>query len=903
MNKPVVQNTRLKSTDHCLGFVGPPKGKVIPGWLVSVSEKIVPILFVNGRPAKLINWPLPRGDVNKALGLPGDFGFEFSAEGLNIGDLIELYVFDGQRTQFVHHRISTHRVGSECFFQQVLEAKRISEEPNSVAITCWDGAHNPLGRAYTLYQALKLQRPVVLISFLFAEFGGKIWPPLEDTPIEKLMIPWENRHDVFEMMQSVGLSFPTVWICKPRFPNFELAANVVNQNSKLVLDHDDNEHHFAMQTAADRAYGPKSVSLAAHLQTQITAHTAASRSLALDQNAELVRHVRQKVASSAVSGSETDVIKIGFIGTVRPHKGVIEAARAIRISSWTVKRQIEFHVYGIFEPSSLMQNLTALGAVVKDNIPNDDLPTLLSEFEIVLAGFPSNTETHQLITKYQISSKIGDALAAGLPVLVPAGESVADLEDVPGVFLFTYETFTETLQAALDYNAEIELPDSFTLDGAYTSFQAAEKIASYPSLELDLLKSTMPSSVEGETPTLLIIWKQNDAGLYGRRVDQVARSYKDRYPDHRVIVLEFCHASTLGSLTSQAFEFSHDAKLAVPLIAEKSKRACADRFGVEYHSVTFQTDAAFREIFVDYLRTEALFPQNTKLVLFPVIGPMDQAYDILSLYRCLVDIVDNQFAWANDTSRMTFGRQYSSLLKLAKRVVFNSVENRKFFEESGLLGQSQDAVPSRPDVIPNWYFGGSQHIEKRSHPENTVLIYSGNMNDRVDWRLLESISDIGPDVTLHLVGLARRSIDKLAGLTDRENVVYWGPLPEDKVARLMSISDAGIVPHLQDHVSTFMNPLKVYMYKAHGLPVIATNVPGIGLDDVITCKDRNAFLDAVQRVIRNKKSGNMAHSTGETVQTGHTTDQDDEISLELADQQDVADPKERYLDLLASLDV
>lgn len=819
------------------------------GWLVGAEDGTEPLVLKNNFPIKLLRKDIPRRDVNSKVGLPGDLGFEFSAEGIEIGDRLELHACNGERSWLVHVKIAEQRVPAGAILQQVMKARQVSKSPDSVAIACWESSHNPIGRAHVLYNVIAKHRPAFLFSFNFSEFGTKLWAPLENENFDRIVIPWDDRHRYFSLFQMVGLHFPTIWLSKPRLPTFELAARISGKTTKLILDHDDNDHHFSKQTKADRYYGPNSVPLASYLQRAITAHTAASATLAVECDAEIVRHARPAYQSVTPPAADPEAIKIGFIGTVRPHKGLIEAARAIRVSSWNLQIPLEFHVYGDFSPASLKDELIELGVVVQDNVKNADLFDLLSTFDVVLTGFPTQGVNDESITKYQISSKIGDALAVGRPALVPYSQSVEDLENVNGVFIFHGSTFSAAIKNAMALQTEIGLPHQFSFDGAYEAFHAAEAKATTLPMSFSLLAADKSEQAVAPQDTLVLLWKQNDAGIYGRRVDQIARSYKSLFPSFRVIVLEFCHRTTYDSILKQAFEFSGDAKIVGPAIDRKIARSYRDGFDVDYHTILHSSVGSLNEDFMSYLVEQGISPTHSTLVLFPVIRFLEEVYDIISQFRCIIDIVDNQFPWANETTKRYVGSQYFSLISMAETLVFNSQFNVDFFKDYGMI-TDQDIESGRVSVISNWYSRAQEQMpqERMGGETGFNVIYSGNMNDRIDWALLESLTLISDDITLHLVGAARRQIPALSRLTARKNVVYWGPMQESQVLNLLRSCDLAILPHLSDEISSYMNPLKVHMYRAMGVPVISTEVLGLAADDGLSVfPDHAGFLDAVKQ--------------------------------------------------------
>ncbi|MCT8160145.1 glycosyltransferase [Pseudoruegeria sp. SHC-113] len=864
MNKPRAANSRSEAFGH----IDLTDGDTIEGWVATARPEAQPILLINDRPARLLEWPRPRPDVNTALGIPGHMGFAFSAEGLKTGDQIALYVFDGQAVKHVTTRIADRDGATHDLFAQIMAAKAIADQPESVAITCWDGAHNPLGRAFVLYNALKERRPAVVFSYLLPEFGSAVWPPLRGSAFDRVMIPWAERRTAYRLMQAVGLRFPTIWMCKPRYPTFELTAQIADAQTRLILDHDDNEAHFAARAADDRLYGGHTASLARHLTGTITAHTAASRPLADLHGAELVRHARKARSTTArpplaagdkESGSgeraKPATLKIGFIGTVRPHKGIVEAARALRIAGWAQGLEISFHVYGIFEPETLAEELSAHGVTIRRDIADTKLHEILQGFDALLTGFPSESADTEEITRYQISSKIGDALAAGRPALVPYSESVADLEGTPGVHLFRRDSFGQALAAVVQAKAPVALPEAFTLGGAYAGFTAAAQKASPTASALLCLKedaarpaARASGSPKATPPALLILWKQFDSGLYGRRVDQVARGYARRHPDTRVIQLEFCSEDVRTSYEGNGSAFSHDAKLIAPGLREKALRLSRDGFGIEQHQIELRQGADLPRNLTHYLAEEGLTPENTRILIFPVVPHLHHAYPILSCFRFAVDIVDNQFAWGG-RGLMTMGAQYLALSRLAGEIIVNAPANKAYFEQNGFL---DTGTGGRRDVsvIENWYLPGTGDAAPEARTEPGKLVYSGNMNDRIDWQLMAEIADLEACSGLHLIGSASRAGSDLSRLLAHPKAVYWGPLPEQQAAEVFRGANAGLMPHVADRVSTYMNPLKVQMYRAHGLPVIATDVPGISPEDVTLCPDRRSFLAAVAAQIR-----------------------------------------------------
>lgn len=822
------------------------------GWIGTLSGTVSPILLVNGRAVPLHKWPMERPDVAARTGLNAASGFEFELPPCAPGSRIAFYALHKGNVRAISTHIyepegavNPHRLD---VFNQITAAYEIAKKPGATAVVCWDGGHNPIGRAKVLYDICARHRPTVLFSFLFPEFSNQIWAPLRNSPMNLVAIPWEDRSQYFDMIHHLRMTFETVWICKNRYPSFDLAAQISGPETRLVLDHDDNEEHFSRSDAArEKHFGRYTLSLNRHLTDGITAHTAASITLAEQQGAVLVRHARPDMRSVVSAKPDAGQKTIGFIGTIRPHKGLVEALRAVKLYNWKAGKKVTLHIYGDFAPGALRQTLEEQGAVTKTDIAQTALYEELAQFDVVLTGFPGDVPD-PAITKYQISSKIGDALAIGRPALVPYSESVADLEGVPGIYLFTHETFFEQLDRALTDERDLQLPDAFTLDGAYEKFAAVEATASGPDrAKLQVLSETRGTALAAR-PTLVLIWKQNDAGLYGRRVDQIARVFKFMFPRHRVIVLEFCHQTTREGIKQGRSRFFSDQRLQLDQLERKQNRIERGDFDVEYHTLNITKRAEAVDVFVRYAISERIMPTNALLVVYPLIPFFDELAPVLQDYTTVVDVVDNQFSWTTEKTVHTAARQYLALLHTSQWVIFNASNNLDYFRETGFLPPNNQKQTVQ--IIPNWYT--KPYIAPQPDTDGTQrfsILYSGNMSDRFDWELLTTLAKRLDNADIHIVGGAARAQDKLERLLAETNVTYWGVLPEERLVRLIERCHLGIVPHVSDKVSAFMNPLKIEMYNALGLPVVTTAIDGIGgadgTDGLRVCTSHEDFIATV----------------------------------------------------------
>jgi len=836
-----------------IGRIERREGNRIIGWLVSGAHPATPVVLIDGKPANIVQWPIERPDVNEALAVDEAYGFEAVVPFECQNATVELYCAKDSGLIFVD-KSEGHSIRESIFLQQLEIARKVASQPGAIGICCWDGGHNPIGRAKVLYDIATTKRPAVLLSFLFEEFGNHLWPPLENSPFPYLGIPWGRRHSLEFFLNNSGITFDTLWLCKPRFPTFELAAYFSHPETKLILDMDDNEAHFASSEAAlKKPYGMPGVGMAHRLTEKIPARTVASISLQEDFGGELVRHVREPAKTPTQEPQERRTRRIGFIGTVRAHKNLIPAAKAIHLFGLKTVGKVEFHVYGDVSPESHREELEDLGVHLKGLIPISELTEHLAELDVILTGYPSSSEDHDAINQYQISSKIGDALSVGKPVLVPESPSVVDLENLPGVYLFNENNFEQALHQALTEKVSPHLPEEFTPKGGFAAFEKAEHLAtSSPRAQAVLsdLKAIETPSAGSFPKSLVLLWKQNDAGIYGRRIDQIARLYKRTFPDNRVIILELLHEKEEKHLQQNSRNYLADAGLTYAYCQRKGEGKYQDADGVLYKQVRFHSSGVLEDRIIQFLQTHQLMPENTTFVFFPYIRFLEKFMDFVRPYPAVVDMVDNQLMWSSDKQFQSEAiQQFIGLFAHAKRILFNSTKNLEYFKRYTATGTGLN-LEEKCSVVPNWYLPpkGFQPCPKRDKPRGQLdIVYSGNMSDRIDGELLKALVYSMNQTTLHLIGGANRAGQHFRELLDIPNVVYHGALSEKETLTRLSQMDLAIIPHKTDKVSTYMNPLKVGMFQELGMPVVAMDVPGISaVDGLKLCNTRNEFIETTK---------------------------------------------------------
>ena len=341
-----------------------------------------------------------------------------------------------------------------------------TREPRTkVSVVAWDLAHNPLGRAYLLADALRHEYDVELIGATFPRFGNELWEPLRTGGrVTIKRFPGSNFPGHFKNMTDVAeqIEGDIIVVSKPRLPSLELAILAkLHRNRPIVLDIDDYELGFfenrqPLTLQQIKADGWKLDTDCPHdevwtrycesivpLFDQIT---VSNEELQRKYGGMLLPHVRDardfdptiyppdKIRAALGFSPEDRVIV--YAGTPRVHKGYERIIAALeKLNRGTYK----FLLIGSpadWASRRFIENLTNKRVKIVPNIPFRDLPGYLSAGDLICLLQDESSVT----SRYQMPAKFTDGLSMGIPVVatrVPplvnlANEGLVDLlEDMP----------------------------------------------------------------------------------------------------------------------------------------------------------------------------------------------------------------------------------------------------------------------------------------------------------------------------------------------------------------------------------------------------------------------------------------------------------------------------------------
>lgn len=832
----------------------------IKGWFASANEASIPVIRINKRPTRNTAIKLNSSGSHDVFKFIQDIGF--NAEALSSTDpspCIELLSLTEEGITPVYQKRFDHAWVEPNKYTDLEKARRISKQKDAVAITVWEGAHNPIGRAKVLYDIVaSSNRPVVIFAYIFGDFGHDLWGPLRNSGLNVVLIPYAERYSYQSYIQEQAIKFDTVWICKHRLHSFELASMIAKPDTACILDMDDNEEVFvSSKTSELKPYGIFTKNKANYYLNRTTTRSVASISIQNAYGGEIIRHARQPNLLAKPFDSEKATITAVFIGTIRAHKNICDLVDAVKAFNTSAPEKITLAIGGNFNPSSLRQKLDTPDTLILDEIANEDLYETLAGYDIVITGYPDKNNENLEINKLQITSKIGDGLAIGRPVLSPYSPSVDDLKEVPGLFLFNRENFGELLQQAMAYRGEINLPDHYTLNHSYKTFKQLESVARKESKANDIFGLEPLFNYQKNKPNtqdthnnIVLIWKQHDSGVYGRRIDHIARYYKQKHPNDKVTIIEIMDENSITNFVNSKQQFDNSTVIINDVLSQKLYRYSLE--GVEYRLLPYKEKNgwnSFEEKFKCFLSTENINPNNAVLILFPLHPVFNKIISIISEYKTIIDLVDNQIKWITKPEKRIEGlKQYYDLLSIADEVVSNSPQNMAYFKGLNFL----DDIT--PQIIPNWYtLPDSVSFKRNTHKDEINLIYSGNMNDRIDWDLFNSICKRLEQHNgyLHIVGSTIRRAEEMQKLLNNTNCVYHGVINEKQLLSLLQHINFAVIPHAEDSISKFMDPIKLKMYKKLGIKSLTTKLPGLPMDEplLVVAESREDFLQKLSGML------------------------------------------------------
>ena len=894
------------------GFIG----SNVYGWC-SCDDTARVALRISGRKIIHVKLNIPRPDVKISLDLDSDLvGFEV---------FIPSAFFNGER--HIVEILVIHETGitvagiNELKFAAVDASSSLAVNSTlneskllRAAVVCWDLAHNPAGRAMVLYDLLKQEYDHVdLIGPIFERFGQSLWGPLVDLNMSVKSRIVSGYLDLLKFSDEVSVTkYDLVWLCKPRLPSLVIGLRIAEESQcRIVLDIDDYEmsffkgkndvklHNNVVQALVEGALHPADFDATAFAHSFIenfALKTVSNISLKRSFGGEVIPHARlasdfdnrrfnKSVLKKKIGLMANDKV-VAFVGTVRKHKGILEIAEAVgKLDSTDVK----LLVAGTYDPPSVKEEISTLSrgrAVLLDSVPFKMLPEVLCAADIICLPQDMDSET----SAYQLPAKLIDGLSLNLKVIVNDLPTYDELVNQPNLFIRKKD---EPLNVALERVFGC-LVDEET---ARKSFYEALSVESVSIKVMSYIRGTRVADTliaadhvferifgrpmkqnavqiksvgnQKNSRDLVVLWKQVDSGLFGRRVDMIAKYLIEDSIYDRIFILDAPITSwDLERLESRAAspgltnaQLIYDKTVQKFLEVDNHKGIFRKAFITsERNGLALGRKLPKREdLHIDiqaYLKKNNV-ADNVDLLVYPIANHLHDVLSSLRFRRIIVDLVDDEREFASSPSqREDRESYYLEVLCLANIVMTNN---------NDMVSRFSKISPNIIHMIPNGverYMPGNELVLRDVDPSKKIIGYIGNLRDRVDGDLLLRIANEVPNSHVLLIGPTGGNKD-IEGLRFHPNVSMMGAMGYDESRRLAASFDVGLIPHAVNSLTDSMNPLKLFLYRELNVPIVSTPVKNLGKaslrssDIFVSDGTQDDFVEKVKIAASLRKKGSI----------------------------------------------
>lgn len=783
------------------------------------------------------------------------------------------------------------------------------------AVIAWDMGHNPAGRAYLLADMVARHHNVELIGPMFSRYGGKLWGPIADSSMSIRAFKAERMRDLLEEARKIASSTvcDVVYVSKPRLPSLLLGALIkLANNCPMVVDVDDHELSFfpthtpidfenflagaqSDPDAADTPYSELWTRLCETLVASADSVTVSNIALQRKFGGIVVRHGRDETLFNPAHYDRESVRKafgfspedrvVLFLGTPRPHKGIFTIADAMeRVDAPNLK----LCIIGSITDKRISDRIATYRKAkisLHPDQPWSSLPKLVQMADLV----PILQDPESPVSEFQIPAKLTDALAMAAPVAATPVPPLQDLllsgairpiatdDDFDAVLRelsegtispqsgqvgrnlylseFTYSLNAARIQTAFDRAAESK-SDMRGYDDVLDFLEERTGVSLERFGAAERRKARLVRFAREKRPRdMVFLWKQNDSGIYGRRSDMMVKYLGESGRIGKILHLD---APISGAdLQKQIPRGGHSIANQGNLVVMNTMKRFLKMNGMQqtfvYRSADVHNLLGVKlpekeeyPAFIAKAMEEAGIGPDPILWVCPVVFDLKSIVDVVKPGLIVADIIDDQRKFSsNEKYNRLLQQAYEEALAQADLVYCNCEP-----VQEGFANQRPDIrmVPNGAEIfedVENW--PAPDALRGLPRP---IIGYVGNLRDRVDLKLIRKVAESHPDKSVVLIGSAHNFPEALA-LDELPNVHFLGVRPYDEAVRFIRHFDVAMMPHLVNDVSNHMNPLKLYVYFALGVPIVTTDVANI--DEIgpyaLVASDHAQFLEKVDEVL------------------------------------------------------
>lgn len=741
----------------------------------------------------------------------------------------------------------------------------------------------------------------------------------------------ETAEEMHAVARSIAEFIDTDLIiaCKPRLPTLLIAAYAKQlQGIPFIVDIDDYERGFfksdirstldsglsadlffmGSRRIKERPYSYFWTRIAEQLICFADYTITSNTSLQRLYGGSIIPHVRDEEKFTSIPRYgipdgysdffDSSTRLVVFLGTPHRHKGIAQLASACSASK---TEGLKLVIIGSFRDEALKKEVLASGGQrvhLINDIPLSEVPRFLSPASLVILLQDQESEA----SRYQLPAKAIDAIGLGIPILATDTEPMKMLCDMGCkniTFIQGLENLSQQIDSALAYyggNREFSEPTRRAFSAKLTIASGAETLkkavqhnvfssnreifrghlihALYQALDRlfpgppSLGPSNSDVGKEPEEKILhVIIWKQNDFGIYGRRVDMLADYLSSRSDVHEVLVFE--PALTSGDMVNlRNSGMRHHQLIFSEALAKSSGLRSLKKlksFSIILPKGLNSEDKAMA--YTGYIGNRikastisSFFSRRPRIVLwiYPYCQHVDLIHKEVSPDLTICDVVDDHRAWPEITDEKInlYNKNYQSCFDLSDLIIFNNRHTASGFAKSFEL-KSYSVIENGVDMsIASQNSYASREIRHHllsTHGAEGIIGYAGNLEAKIDWPLIDKIAKANPNYIIVLIGSRHMSV----GASRERNVVHVDSVRYSELKGYLGAFDVAIIPHKLSEQTKSMNPLKAYVYLGQKIPVVATSLPNLPLGaeafpQFRVCKDHAEFLGQLSDVLANR---------------------------------------------------
>lgn len=786
-----------------------------------------------------------------------------------------------------------------------------SEKHDEVLVVCWNASVNAMGRAAVLCDTvIESGKKVELLAMCKNNNKLGIWMPILETMRDYniSIITYNHRQDLFKKVVEYAKEnkYELVWTSKIRFESLIVGIIYkVMYGSMIMADIDEFESSFnttgveiedARKLSKKKLTGKELEELAKNQRTKTIAWdlyaermvnmydrvTAASEKLKLHygNNGIVLRHIRNtKKQSERIIKTNNKFISILFNGTIRKHKGLnqlIEVLKELASSG----QKVELFLYKQPMVNELKKNNQNKNLKIQEinNVNYSENISICKNFDFICV--PQNKQDS--INNYQTPAKISDAALAGIKVLASDTPPIQELIKC-GIQIETIEMHKESFIRALckEYKVKKQEEENNIFSVKNIPEELRELINSQGScpkrgertevqeiikelemaLIIDITKEIgVGNWLREEGVEIVVLWRQSDTGDYPRRQHAITRRLSQ---DKRIHQVHHFEPPICKDLLSK----------------HKNKKRVLERYKgirenskLQYHTYIYEkidsqdkNERLFESIewYPEFIEKRLLYSGKVNKRILWVYPPYPEIGNIIRHLEhdiLIVDIVDNLLVEQEPSSidyEYTMS-QYKYFANAADMIIVNCEPMARLFDK---LGGGE-----KIKLIKNAYPETGKKTKILFKGPVRKCIYTGNMNGRINWNLLRTLSRQMPEVKFELYGEANDDVGWL--VRDCPNIEIKGVAKQNKIGELFDEFSIAIVPHISNEKTKYMNPIKIYQYISLGIPIISScelNVPTN--ERLVIAKTDNEFRLGVKNIENSAKQENNSKSLREFLES------------------------------------